>query len=67
MYSSYYYPLYRALPYMPLPYPYPYYNPYLYGNTYSSNTIGSAIANQNLVNTGTAIGVSQVANPTVIW
>jgi len=49
-------------------YPYGYggYGGYGYGG-YSSNIIGSAIANQSLVNTGTAIGVNQVATPTVIW
>ena len=51
-----------------------YLNPYavypaypFYGNYYGSNIIGSAVANQNMVNTGTAVGVSQVANPTNIW
>jgi len=40
--------------------------PYGYGG-YSSNIIGSAISNQNLVNTGTAVGVNQISTPTVIW
>lgn len=34
---------------------------------YSNNIIGSAIANQSLINTGTISGVSQIATPTVIW
>jgi hypothetical protein len=38
-----------------------------YGNYSSSNVIGSAISNQNLVNTGNMIGVNQTATPTVIW
>lgn len=60
---GYIYPFYRS-PYILGGYPYGI--PYGYGG-YSSNVIGSAIANQSLVNTGTAIGVNQVATPTVIW
>ena len=31
------------------------------------NAVGSAIANQSLINTGTASGINQIASPTVIW
>lgn len=31
------------------------------------NAIGSAISNQSLINTGSAIGVSQISTPTVIF
>jgi len=58
-------PIVPAYPYYPTPY-YPGVMPY-YGNTYSSNIIGSAIANQSLINTGSMFGVNQIANPTVIW
>jgi len=35
---------------------------------YGSNVIGSAIANQGFVNSGTLVGnTTQTANPTVIW
>jgi hypothetical protein len=34
---------------------------------YSSNVIGSAIANQSVVNTGVASGINQIATPSVIW
>jgi len=63
---GYAYPFYRS-PYMFGGYPYGYggYGGYPYG--YSSNIIGSAISNQNLVNTGTAVGVNQISTPTVIW
>ena len=60
---GYVYPFYRS-PYMFGGYPYGY--PYGYGGT-STNVIGSAIANQSLVNTGGMIGVNQIATPTVIW
>jgi len=66
---GYAYPFYRS-PYMFGGYPYGYGGfggyPYGYGG-YSSNVIGSAISNQNLVNTGTAVGVNQISTPTVIW
>jgi hypothetical protein len=55
MFSGYYYPYYRSFVY-PMPWSY---------NT--SNIIGSAVSNQNLVNTGNAIGVNQISTPTVIW
>ena len=45
---------------------FPYGYPYGYGGV-STNVIGSAIANQSLVNTGSMIGVNQIATPTVIW
>jgi hypothetical protein len=32
-----------------------------------SNIYGSAIANQSVVNTGSIIGLTQTATPTVIW
>lgn len=63
MFSGYYYPYYRSFGY-PV-YPTPWANPY--GPNYSSNIIGSAVSNQNLVNTGNAIGVNQISTPTVIW
>lgn len=34
---------------------------------YGNNVVGSAIANQNVINTGTATGIVQTATPTVIW
>lgn len=51
---------------------YPFYRSYVYPGIYPSwgytnNIIGSAISNQQLVNTGTAIGVNQISTPTVIW
>jgi hypothetical protein len=62
------------LPYLghhaqPYSYPYPYYGGYgnVYGNYTTSNIIGSAIANQSLINTGNMFGVNQIATPTVIW
>ena len=60
---GYIYPFYRS-PYMFGGFPYGY--PYGYGGV-STNVIGSAIANQSLVNTGSMIGVNQIATPTVIW
>lgn len=63
MFNSFYYPYYRSFgyPVYPNPYGYP------YGPVYSSNIIGSAVSDQRLVNTGTAIGVNQISTPTVIW
>ena len=44
------------------------YGGYPYGNYSSINTIGSAIANQNMNVIGAgAIGGNQTATPTVIW
>jgi hypothetical protein len=63
MFTSYYYPFYRSFnPYQPWGYP-------VYGsNNYSSNIVGSAIANQNMNTIGAgAIGGTQIATPTVIW
>jgi hypothetical protein len=34
---------------------------------FGSNIIGSAVANQSLINTGSITGVNQIATPTVIW
>lgn len=68
MYSGYLYPFYRSFAI-----PYPYINP-VWGfggipNTFGfgSNIIGSAIANQSVVNTGNIAGFTQTATPTVIW
>jgi hypothetical protein len=37
-------------------------------NSYNGiNAIGSAISNQSLINTGSAIGITQTSTPTVIW
>ena len=59
MFSGYYYPYYRSFVYpMPMLMPWSY-------NT--SNVIGSAVSNQDFVNTGTAVGVNQISTPTVIW
>lgn len=68
MYSGYLYPYYRSYVY-PYPYPYPAWVPggYGYGYGYGSNIIGSAIANQSVVNTGNIAGFTQTATPTVIW
>lgn len=67
MFTNYYYPYYRS-PYYAM---YPGYGPGygfgIPGNYYSSNVIGSAIANQNMNTIGAgAIGGIQVATPTVI-
>ena len=41
---------------------------YGFGTTsFGANIVGSAIANQSLINTGTATGITQTATPTVIW
>lgn len=59
MFAGYYYPFYRSFP--PV-WGFPGYN------NFSSNIIGSAIANQNMNVIGTgAIGGIQTASPTVIW
>ena len=65
MYPVYLYPYYRSYPY-PYPYPYP---GWVYGGYrgYGSNIIGSAIANQSVINTGNIAGFTQTATPTVIW
>lgn len=62
MFGNFYYPFYRSF----RPYPYPIWGYPGYG--YSSNIVGSAIANQNMVTVGAgAIGGIQTATPTVIW
>jgi hypothetical protein len=57
MFSGYYYPFYRS-------FAYPGFNPWSYN---ANNIIGSAVSNQDFVNTGTAVGVNQISTPTVIW
>lgn len=70
MYGGYFYPFYRS-PFINPGYggyPYGGYGGYPYGNYSSINTIGSAIANQNMNVIGAgAIGGIQTATPTVIW
>lgn len=68
MYPGYLYPYYRSYPY-PYPYPYPgwVYGGYSGYGGYGSNIIGSAIANQSVINTGNIAGFTQTATPTVIW
>jgi len=68
MFYGYLYPNYRSSYFFPYAYPnYSYGIPYGYGNYSSSNVIGSAISNQNLVNTGNMFGVNQTSTPTVVW
>jgi hypothetical protein len=69
MFNSYLYPMYRSSYAFGYPYGYPNwgFGGYPTNINYGSNVIGSAIANQNLVNTGNMIGVNQTATPTVIW
>lgn len=39
-----------------------------YGNNYGGiNAVGSAISSQNLINTGSAVGISQISTPSVIF
>lgn len=72
MYTGYVYPFYRRTPYQ-YSYPYPSwgyggFSPYFGGyGGYGTNIIGSAIANQSVVNTGSIAGFTQTATPTVIW
>lgn len=69
MYPGYLYPFYRSYSY-PVVYPYSSWGSYgyaPYGYGYGSNIVGSAVANQSLINTGTASGITQIATPTVIW
>lgn len=63
---GYHYPFYRSFGYAPYPYPVWGYSGYPSYANYGSNIVGSAIANNSLINTGTAMGISQVATPTVI-
>lgn len=66
--GGYLYPVYRS-------WNYPVFNPgwgypgWNYGGNwgYSSNIIGSAVANQSIINTGSATGINQIATPSVIW
>lgn len=62
---GYVYPFYRS--FMPTAYPYPMwgYGGYPMGS-FGTNIVGSALATNSLVNTGTAVGVIQTATPTVI-
>lgn len=62
MYSGYLFPYYRSWGFQQ-PQPYPFWSVGGVG----INAIGSAFANQSLVNTGTMTAVTQTANPTVIW
>lgn len=67
MFNSYLYPAYRY-PFFRSPYGYPVWQ---YGgvNSFNSiNSIGSAIAVQNMNTIGVgAIGGTQIATPTVVW
>lgn len=38
-----------------------------YGGYYGTNIVGSAIAGQSVINTGTATGINQIASPSVIY
>ena len=62
MYLGYRYPYYRS-PYGSI-YPYPAYG---YPSYYGVNAIGSAIAMNSVINTGSMFGVTQIASPTVIY
>ena len=73
MYTGYMYPFYRSPFYG---YGYPGVGPgfgfggvpgFGYGSYTGVNAIGSAISNQSLINTGSAIGITQTSTPTVIW
>ena len=70
MFLSYVYPFYRSpfaggFVYPQFGYGYPGHG---YGGSVNSiNAIGSAISNQSLINTGSAIGITQISTPTVIW
>ena len=64
---GYVYPFYRS--FIPSAYPMWGYGGYPMGypgGSFGTNIVGSAIANNSLVNTGTAVGVIQTATPTVI-
>lgn len=47
-------------------YGYPTWNYGGYNSFNGINAVGSAIANQSIVNTGTASGINQIATPSVI-
>ena len=69
MFLGYVYPFYRSpfaggFVYPHIGYGYPGYG---YSSVNSINAIGSAISNQRLINTGSAIGITQTSTPTVIW
>jgi|SanBayMetagenome_1026888.scaffolds.fasta_scaffold55061_3 hypothetical protein len=68
MYSG-YIPFYRpwGYGYPIMGYGYPVWGYAGYNNINSINAIGSAISNQSLINTGSAIGITQTSTPTVIW
>jgi hypothetical protein len=72
MFASYHYPMYRYPVYAGYgsPYGYPSYGyggypSYGYGGYGGSNFIGSAVGYNSVINTGTAAGINQVANPIV--
>ena len=70
MFASYLYPTYRSWGYgFPgIGFPSWGYGGYGgHGRGIGINAVGSAIANQQLFNTGTMTGVSQIATPTAIW
>lgn len=72
MYAGYMYPFYRSPYYGGYGYPgfgfgYGAVPGFSYGNYNSVNAIGSAISNQSIVNTGSAIGITQISTPTAIW
>lgn len=65
MFYGYGYPFYRS-PYIG-GFGYPVWGWGGYNSFNGINAVGSAIATQNLINTGTATGINQIANPSVIW
>jgi hypothetical protein len=72
MYSGYMYPFYRSwavgYPGYGVGYPAWGYGGYPgYGSYNGINAIGSAIANQSIINTGSVFGLTQTSTPTVIW
>jgi len=59
---GYYYPYYRS------PYVQPFYSPYQsYYANYGVNAFQSQLANQSVINTGTAAGINQIFSPTAIY
>ena len=71
MFTSYLYPVFRSPFVFTGPFASPYWGSPYYGGGVSSfsgiNSVGSAIGVNNLVNTGIATNVSQVASPISIW
>ena len=63
---SYTYPFYRSNYFRPYVYPMYAYGYNGYNNFYGINAIGSAIATNNLINTGSMFGVNQIASASVI-